>query len=78
MVVLATSPGSGGASNVLATAIASAPFFDGDVKSSLSIPSFYENFDIEQGRINNEDINKKLLTAVNSLLEGSAAMKVVI
>jgi NAD(P)H-dependent FMN reductase len=71
MVLLATSPGPGGASSVLATATASAPFFDGVVKASLSVPSFYENFDIEQGRINNDEIHGQLLTAVNSLFENT-------
>jgi NAD(P)H-dependent FMN reductase len=69
MVLLATSPGPGGASNVLALATASAPYFNGVVKASLSIPSFYDNFDIEQGRIINDDINGQLLSAVNSLFE---------
>lgn len=72
MIMLATSPGPGGASSVLATATASAPYFDGDVKASLSIPSFYDNFDIEQGRINNDDINKQLLTAINNLFDTNA------
>jgi chromate reductase len=71
MILLATSPGPGGASSVLATAIASAPFFDGVVKASLSVPSFYDNFDVEQGRIKNDEINTQLLTAVNSLLEST-------
>ncbi len=68
MVMLATSPGPGGASSVLATAVASAPFFEGEVKASLSIASFYENFDIENGRLSNDDIDQQLQTAVNSLL----------
>lgn len=67
MILLAASPGSGGAANVLATAIASAPFFAGVVKASLSVPGFYENFDIEQGRITNTEINTQLVTAINSL-----------
>jgi len=67
MVMLATSPGPGGAASVLATATTSAPFFDGDVKASLSVPSFYDNFDIAQGRIINEGINKHLRSALNSL-----------
>ena len=74
MVLLATSPGPGGASSVLAAATASAPYFDGVVKASLSVPSFYDNFDIEQGRITNGEINRQLLTAVNSLLEGSISV----
>ena len=71
MVLLATSPGPGGASSVLASATASAPYFDGVVKASLSVPGFYDNFDIEQGRITNAEINVQLLSALNSLLEGS-------
>lgn len=71
MVLLATSPGPGGASSVLAAATTSAPFFDGVVKASLSVPSFYDNFDNKQGRINNDEINTLLLTAVNSLLEAT-------
>ncbi len=73
MVLLATSPGPGGASSVLAAATASAPYFDGDVKASLSVPSFYDNFDSEQGRINNDEIYEQLLAAVNSLLENNSA-----
>jgi len=76
MVLLSTSPGPGGGASVLATATASAHFFDGEVKASLSVPSFYDNFDSEQGYINNDEINTQLLTAVNSLLESTAsAMK---
>jgi len=71
MILLATSPGPGGASSVLATAITSAPFFDGVVKGSLSVPNFYENFDVEQGRINSDAINTQLLTTVNSLFESA-------
>ncbi len=74
MIMLATSPGPGGASSVLATAIASAPFFDGDVKASLSVPSFYDNFDVEKGRINNDEINTQLLTTVNSLLKSATVV----
>ncbi|RDH84103.1 MAG: NADPH-dependent FMN reductase [endosymbiont of Galathealinum brachiosum] len=68
VVMLATSPGPGGASSVLATAISSAPFFDGVVKGSLSVPDFYENFDSEQGKIINDEINERLITAVNNLI----------
>lgn len=73
MVMFATSPGPGGASSVLASAVTSAPFFDGDVKASLSIPAFYENFDVEQGCINNAAVNAQLLSAVNSLIKSAGA-----
>ena len=68
MIMLATSPGPGGAASVLAMATASAPFFDGMVKGNLSIPSFYDNFDLEQGRITNNEIDAQLHTVINSLL----------
>lgn len=68
MILLATSPGPGGASSVLAAATTSAPYFDGEVKASVSVPNFYDNFDIEQGRITNDDINKQILDAVNCLI----------
>lgn len=67
MVMLATSPGPGGAASVLASATTSAAFFNGEVKASLSIPNFYDNFNSEQGRVINTQINKTLLHAVNKL-----------
>jgi len=72
MVLLATSPGPGGASSVLATATASAPYFSGAVKATLSVPSFYENFDSERDQITSKEINEQLRAAVVSLLENSA------
>jgi len=67
MVLLATSPGAGGAGSVLAAATASAPFFDGDVKASLSIPSFYDNFDTDSASITNGELKAQLRKAVESL-----------
>lgn len=67
MVLLATSPGPGGAANVLAAAANSAPYFHGEVRATLSVPSFYDNFDVEQARLNNDEINTRLIEAVNSL-----------
>jgi len=68
MVFLSTSPGPGGAGSVLAAATSSAPFFDGDVKATLSIPKFYENFDSESGVIHDSEMNALLVSAVKSLL----------
>ena len=65
MVLLATSPGARGASNVLKIATSSAPFFGGDVKASLSIPKFYDNF--SSGRVTNTEINSELRSVINSL-----------
>ena len=72
MVLLATSPGPSGASSVLATASTSAPYFDGDVLSSFSLPGFYENFDGTSGRITNDEFNTLLKTAIHQLSETTA------
>ncbi len=59
LLMLATSPGPGGAQNVLNTAVTSAPYFAGEVKASLSIASFYEHFDLEKGEFrSNEQLDK--------------------
>ena len=67
MVILATSPGPGGAGNVLATAKTSAPHFGGDVRADLSIARFYDVFDLQEGRISNREIVKKLTAALSHL-----------
>jgi len=68
MVLLATSPGKGGGSNVLASAINSIPFFSGAVKGSFSLPSFYDNFDVEHNIVSNEVLNSQLKKEVESLV----------
>lgn len=67
LAMFATSPGPGGGSNVLAAATGSAPYFNGDLKASLSVPSFYDNFDVELGQIKNDDIQNQLIGAVKKL-----------
>jgi NAD(P)H-dependent FMN reductase len=67
LVLLATSPGGRGGASVLALANASLPRFSANVKASLSIPSFYENYDVEKGVITNAELNKQLHEAVASL-----------
>lgn len=69
LVLFSTSPGARGGASVLAAATTSAPFFSGHVKASLSIPSFYENFDVEHGVLKSEELKSKLIEAVNRLTE---------
>jgi NAD(P)H-dependent FMN reductase len=73
LVLLSTSPGARGGASVLAAATSSAPFFAGHVKASFSIPSFYENFDVERGTLKNEAIKIKLVEAVSRLREMAPA-----
>ena len=68
LVLLSTSPGGRGGANVLEAALNSAPRFGADVKGSLSIPSFYENFDSERGELTNAELQAKLVATVNTLL----------
>jgi len=67
MVLLATSPGSMGASSVLASAIQSAPYFNGIVKASLSVPSFFDNFDPDKLQLKHPELDEKLRDAVSHL-----------
>lgn len=67
MVMLATSPGARGAQTVLAAAVAGASHFAGDVKASLSVPCFQQNFDVDSGVISNEELRDQLKAAVETL-----------
>ncbi|MEW8507821.1 MAG: NAD(P)H-dependent oxidoreductase [Candidatus Thiodiazotropha sp.] len=67
LVLLSASPGARGGANVLSLASASAPFFGASVLASVSIPNFFQNFDMEKGVLTNQDLNAKLVEAVNSL-----------
>lgn len=67
MVVLATSPGKGGAGNVLGAAVTSAPHFGADVKASLSVPKFGENFDIDTGKLIDAGLAHDLRVALRGL-----------
>ena len=66
-VYLATSPGLGGAKNVLVTATTSARFFGADVKASLSVPSFYDSFDLATGQFKDGELAKQVQQAVEQL-----------
>jgi len=68
-ILLSTSLGPRGGASVLAAATHSMPYFGGNVKASLAIPSFHENFDMELGVLRNEALNVQLYDAVNELNE---------
>ena len=65
-VLLATSIGGGGGGNVLNTAVMSGQFFGYDVKASLAIPSFHENFDTTTGSLRNDELDQQLRTALSA------------
>lgn len=67
VVFLATSPGPGGAASVLNVATTSAQFFGANVKGSMSIPSFYENFDMSSQQLLNQQVKNELEQVVSKL-----------
>jgi len=67
MVLLATSPGAGGARNVLAAAKTSVPHFGAEVLADLSIAGFYDVFDVENGQLRDTDLQAQLAAALATL-----------
>jgi len=64
-LLLSTSPGAGGAASVLKEATNSAPYFAADVRASVSVPSFYENFDQSANQLTNSEIEQELRRGVD-------------
>jgi len=69
MVLLATSPGGRGGRSVLDLALSQIPRFGGDIRASISVPMFMENFDLERGVIINEEIDQELRAAINRIYQ---------
>ena len=67
MVLLSTSPGAGGAARVLEAAASAAPHFGGEVRATLSVPRFFESFDVAAGKLKDEEIDAQLRAAVGML-----------
>ncbi|MGI0119274.1 NADPH-dependent FMN reductase [Zooshikella sp. RANM57] len=74
---LATSPGSSGAKSVLATAKNSAAFMGANLKGIVSIPSFFDNFDIENNRFMNPIFETKIKLAVSQLVNTAVATPII-
>lgn len=68
MVLLATSPGGRGGNSVLELALAQIPRFGGDIRGSISVPSFFDNFDVARGEMTNPEIDAELRAALGRLL----------
>jgi len=66
MLLMATSPGARGGSNVLAVAKNAFPFYGGTIKETFSLPSFDDNFDTEVGKISNDELDKQLRDIVKN------------
>ena len=68
MLLLSTSPGGRGGKSVMELALAQMPRFGGEVRGSVSIPSFDENFDRERGVVSNAELAGEIRKAIESLM----------
>lgn len=68
LCLLSTSPGKRGGMNNLEHLTSIMPWWGADIKNTLSVPSFYEHFDKESGRLD-EAISVKVKTLVAEFLE---------
>ena len=64
---MATSDGKRGGSNVLEIAKNAFPRYGADIKATFSLPSFYENFDMEKGKISNTEFDEAIKKIVSEL-----------
>ncbi len=69
MVLLSASPGGRGGKSVMELALAQIPRFGGDVRASVSVPFFQDNFDSSTGVVSNAEIAAQVDSAVNRLFE---------
>ena len=60
MLLMATSPGGRGGASVLEIAKYALPRYGAILKETFSLPSFNDNFDVEEGRISNFELDKQL------------------
>ncbi len=66
MLLLATSPGSRGGASVLEIARNALPRYGAEVKATFSLPAFNANFDLEQNKISNVELDKELKDIIQS------------
>ena len=67
MLLMATSPGVRGGATVLEIAKNAFPRFGANIKGTFSLPSFNDNFDVENLKISNTDLDEQFKNIVSSL-----------
>lgn len=66
MLLMATSPGPRGGASVLDIAKNAFPRYGGQIKATFSLASFNTNFDLEQNKISNSELDKELKDTIKS------------
>ena len=65
-LLMATSPGARGGASVLDISKNLFPRYGGNIQATFSLPSFYQNFDIEKEAISNPDFDQQLKEIVRN------------
>lgn len=73
MLLMATSPGKRGGASVLEYAQKHLPRYGANIKGVFSLPSFYANFDLEKGIIN-EELNAQLLQLIKNIEQNDSTV----
>jgi chromate reductase len=68
MLLLSTSLGGRGAKSVMELALSQIPRFGGDIRGSVSLPNFEDNFDVERGVVTDAEIDAEIRAALGRLL----------
>ena len=63
---MATSPGARGGKSVLEIAQTNLPRYGAAINAVFSLPSFNENFDVENGKISSEEYDNQLKEIINN------------
>jgi len=66
MLLLATSPGSRGGASVLEIARNALPRYGAEIKGTFSLPAFGANFDLNDNKISNAELDKELKDIIKS------------
>jgi chromate reductase len=66
MLLLATSPGARGGASVLEIANNSFPRYGAQIKATFSLPAFNANFDLQENKISNFELDKELRDIIKS------------
>jgi len=66
MLLMATSDGGRGGARVLEIAESAFPRYGAIIKATFSLPTFYDNFDLEQNKISNPDLDQQIKEIVRN------------
>ena len=66
MLLLSTSPGKRGGQSAMEAAKISLPYYGGNIRATFSLPSFNENFNVDETRISNKELDDALKQVISN------------